>query len=747
MMSSVSGGLQTPGASIHLHFTKTFLLMCALLLRFFLTTSKDMTAKLYTLDPVEGYRPKTFAGHKDAVLAAYFSKDAETIYTVARDGAVYTWQSKDQPDSDESDQEQVEPAASTSSTTSLSHPSNRIAAIRWGVAEKNFFMRSGERVSSVCYHYASSLLIVGFSSGIFSLYQMPSFQQIHQLSISQEHITSVTINPTGEWLAFGASKLGQLLVWEWQTESYILKQQGHYYDMNCLAFSPDDGGQHIVTGGDDGKVKLWNASSGFCFVTFSEHSAPVTAVEFAKQGSVIFSASLDGTVRAFDLVRYRNFRTFQPPQPVQFNSLAVDPSGEIVCAAGNGAASEGFEIYVWSTQTGKIVEVLTGHEGPVSALSFSPGGDRLASASWDATVRTWELYGRKSGASEAMSVGGADGLSVAWKPDGSHVAVSNLKGQILIFDVQDARQVGLIDGRRDISGGRKLDDRRTAANSESSKAFTSISYTADGSCILAGGNSRHVCLYDVQESTLLRKWEISQNLALEGTQDFLDSRRITKDGVALDLIDETGDASDLEDRLDRDKALPGARSGDLSKRKYRPEARTKSVRISPSGRSWAGASTEGLLVYSLDTMQQDTFDPFELDVEVTPDNVAGAVKDRQFLKALVMAFRLNEQPVIRTAYEAVPTQDIALLARQLPVVHAEAACRFVAGEMEKGSRHIQFNLEWVEALLSAHGRWLQQRSAEVAATMRSLQRGLTDCQNHISKVSALFFSALSQDEI
>ena len=33
-------------------------------------------------------------------------------------------------------------------------------------------------------------------------------------------------------------------------------------------------------------------------------------------------------MRAFDLVRYRNFRTFTTPRPVQFTCLAVDPSGE-----------------------------------------------------------------------------------------------------------------------------------------------------------------------------------------------------------------------------------------------------------------------------------------------------------------------------------------------------------------------------------------------------------------------------------
>lgn len=45
----------------------------------FLTTSKDMTAKLYTLHPVEGFRPKTFAGHRDHVLGGYFSADCKTV--------------------------------------------------------------------------------------------------------------------------------------------------------------------------------------------------------------------------------------------------------------------------------------------------------------------------------------------------------------------------------------------------------------------------------------------------------------------------------------------------------------------------------------------------------------------------------------------------------------------------------------------------------------------------------------------
>lgn len=61
------------------------------------------------------------------------------------------------------------------------------------------------------------------------------------------------------------SGLGQLLVWEWQSESYVLKQQGHFNSMVSLAYSPD--GQYIVTGGDDGKVGCVALELGWLAVT------------------------------------------------------------------------------------------------------------------------------------------------------------------------------------------------------------------------------------------------------------------------------------------------------------------------------------------------------------------------------------------------------------------------------------------------------------------------------------------------
>jgi periodic tryptophan protein 2 len=634
---------------------------------------------------------------------------------------VFVWNAKKTVDEEDSDVEMDILDLPSTSASAINVADNTAAYTRWGITTRHFFNQVGTKVACATFHPTSSLLIVGFSTGVFGLWEMPDFTPVHTLSISNEKISSVAVSPSGEWLVFGAAKLGQLLVWEWQSESYVLKQQGHYFDMNTLAFSPD--GQNIATGGEDGKVKLWNASSGFCFVTFPEHTASITAVEFAKQGQVLFSASLDGTVRAFDLVRYRNFRTFTSPTPVQFCSLAVDPSGEVVAAG----SLDSFEIYLWSVQTGKLLDILAGHTAPVSGLSFSTTGDKLASSSWDRSVRLWGVFGR-SRESEPITVS-SEATAIAFRPDGKELCVSTLDGQLSFVDVEEGQVKSVIEGRRDISGGRKIEDMMSAANNAASKYFNSVCWTADGSCVLAGGQSKYVVIYDRAEGVMVKKFQISENLSLDGTQEMLDSRRMTEAGNLDALNDAAADESDVEDRLD--KSLPGAQKGDLSKRKYRREARTSCVRFSATGRSWAAASTEGLLLYSLD--ETTSFDPFDLSLDLTPESVLSTLGSGDYLVALIMALRLNESPLIHRVYEAIPPGDVRLVARQLPPVYAPRLVRFVA-EHAESSPHLEFDLVWAAALLTSHGRMLRERKGEMAPVLRALHKSLMGFENSVAKM-------------
>ncbi|XP_046886720.1 PWP2 small subunit processome component [Hypomesus transpacificus] len=717
----------------------------------FVVGSKDMSTWVFGAERWANLIYYSLGGHKDLIVGCFFEKDSLDLYTVSQDGTLCVWESDTEPDGlvlrrpretpqpagrlsargDQAEEEEEEEenreegeegeprGEVVKGKADGPKETEGVANVRYKLISKHFFNKEGDfnNLTAATFHKATHILVTGFASGVFHLHELPDFNLIHSLSISDQRIASVAINGSGDWIGFGCSGLGQLLVWEWQSESYVFKQQGHFNNMAALAYSPD--GQYIVTGGDDGKVKVWNTTSGLCFVTFTEHTSSVTNVTFTSSGFVIVSASLDGTVRAFDLHRYRNFRTFTSPRPTQFSSLAVDPSGDLVTAG----AQDSFEVFIWSMQTGRLLEVLGGHEGPVSCLCFSPVQSILASISWDRTVRLWDMLDSWQ-TKETLRLT-SDGLAVSYRPDGQELAVATLNGEISFWNPQTAAQLGSIAGRHDLETGRKETDKITAKQLAKGKSFTSLCYSADGESILAGGQSKFVCIYNIREQILMKKFEISCNLSLDAMEEFLDRRKMTEFG-SIALVDEgVGDGDGVQ------LSLPGVRKGDMSSRHFKPEIRVTSLRFSPTGRSWAATSTEGLLIYSLDGAL--VFDPYDLDLDVTPLSVRRQLRKMEWASAIVLAFRLNESLLTQEVLEAVPHQQIPVVCGSLPDVYVEKLLSFLASALEK-SGHLQFYLSWAQSLLTQHGQKLKSRSTAILPTIQSLQKSI---QRHFEDLSKL----------
>ena len=720
--------------------------------------AKDLSIRVFSIDPIEGYRPPTLTGHRDVPVQVLFAssklqesaqilgRDPPALYTVSRDGALFTWQyiepasmetaaapeqepsEEHDEDHDEGDHDEERGEQEEEGQQEPISKQTRTYARQgghWKLADKYYFnQRSPTKLTSVAFHADLALLAVGFSHGVFELLQLPELQTIQTLSIGREAVTSLCFNTSGEWLAVGSAALGQLVVWEWRSESYVLKQQGHSYDIGTLAFSPD--GAQLVTGGDDNKVKVWTVANGFCFVTFADHSARVSAVAFLPTGHAVLSASMDGTVRAFDLVRYRNFRTLTTPHPVQFSSLAVDPSGDIVVAG----SQDTFQIFVWSLKTGRLLDVLAAHEGPVVALSFAPGESLLASGSWDGTVRTWDVFRGKGGVEVLQH--SHDVLAIAWRPDSRQLAASTLDGQIYFWDPLEGELQGTIHGRRDIAGGRLTSDRRTAENTSSGRAFNSLSYSADGSFLLAGGSSKYVCVYDVAEKVMLRRFQITHNRSVDGVLDQLNSRYVTDAGplAEIDHDDEDMGGTGAASRT----LLPGVNNG------TKTNAMTRGVALAPTGRLWAAATTQGVLLYSL---HQDLyFDPTDLAEDVTPDAALRALRSEAYVKACLIALRLGDETLIRHVLLSTKPRAVASVASTLPGPLVPQLLAPLA-EMLHASPHVEHVLRWVEALCLRHGAAIEAQQSQrvglnsgsgsggVAPALRALQRATAALQEEV----------------
>lgn len=216
-------------------------------------------------------------------------------------------------------------------------------------------------------------------------------------------------------------------------------------------------------------------------------------------------------------------------------------------------------------------------------------------------------------------------------------------------------QIGTIEGRNDLSSGVSEFDLTTAKTNLSGKCYTSISFSSDGKCILAAGKSSNICIYNVKEGILLKKFIITQNHSLDGLDEFINRRNVTEFGnKALVEQREELEGGNVTIRL------PGVVKGDMASRSHKPEINVFSVKFSPTGQTWAAATTEGLMVYSLN--KGIVFDPFNLSIEVTPKATRELVLKQEYSAALIMALKLNEQLLIQEVLEQIPFNDSKYIA-------------------------------------------------------------------------------------
>lgn len=174
-------------------------------------------------------------------------------------------------------------------------------------------------------------------------------------------------------------------VWKETGKTLHLAWQAHSDIIQALAFSSD--GSCLASGSYDGKVKLWDVESG-ALLWSGGHTNTITAVAFAPDGSLLASGGIETAVRLWDTHNGTLIATLSHPTPVY--ALTWSPDGHLLVSATSYR-----HIRLWKRQYPAhmtCMAVLTGHNDLMWGLAFAPGS-RLASGSWDHTVKLWEVSG------------------------------------------------------------------------------------------------------------------------------------------------------------------------------------------------------------------------------------------------------------------------------------------------------------------------------------------------------------------
>jgi WD40 repeat protein len=167
--------------------------------------------------------------------------------------------------------------------------------------------------------------------------------------------------------------------------------QANAWPAYSLAFAP--GGAVLASGGNDGVIRLWDTATGAALGALRENFSLAVALAFSPDGATLASGGMGGVVILWDVAARSPRATLalageSKLAGSEVTAVAFAPDGRTLAVATDQS------VQLWDVASSRLLARLEGHEGKVLCVAFSPDGKRLASGSYDQTVRLWEVPNR-----------------------------------------------------------------------------------------------------------------------------------------------------------------------------------------------------------------------------------------------------------------------------------------------------------------------------------------------------------------
>ncbi|KAJ3413691.1 hypothetical protein HDV05_007679 [Chytridiales sp. JEL 0842] len=180
-------------------------------------------------------------------------------------------------------------------------------------------------------------------------------------------------------------------------------------------------GNFGFVGSVSGGIDMFNMQSGLLKKTFSGkngHTKALIALQSDAVNRYLFSASLDGTVKTWDIQTGKVKHTL--PLGTSVSAMVSHLESGILALA-----CDDLGIRIIDTDTHLVIRELWGHRNRILDMAFSPDGRWLVSTSLDGTIRIWDLP--TGGLLESIKTEPA--TSVSFSPQGNLIATTHVNNR------------------------------------------------------------------------------------------------------------------------------------------------------------------------------------------------------------------------------------------------------------------------------------------------------------------------------